>query len=147
MEDEATNLLRKGDESLNFLSDQFDPLRALYKPNLQPPIPNIHVFNNIAEYARAIKEGKTKARPSVPAREALEPNRRTRNLKPEFKQPDIGSRLKAIAQQKAEKGQVVGSRKAPLLGDQTAGKTLGLGTEQRWKKKYKNVLERMDGKH
>ncbi|KAK3728492.1 hypothetical protein QZH41_002354 [Actinostola sp. cb2023] len=143
---------RLKDKRLDFLSDKFDPLRALYTKELQPPIPNIQVFNNLAEYARIIKEGKTKTQPSVAAALKVGPSRRTRNLKPEFKPPDIGTRLKAIASEQnqgdlasKEKLDALGGGVKPPFSCGKTGTTLGLGTENRWKKKYKNVLERMEG--
>lgn len=132
-------------EALDFLSDKFDPLRALYTHELQPPIPNIQVFNNLAEYARVIKEGKAKTPTPVPTRESLGPNRRAKNLKPEFKPPDISTRLAAIAQQQEVKENIVlgSGERSPFLSEERAEKTLQ--TEQRWKKKHKNLLERMEG--
>lgn len=134
-------------ESLDFLSDKFDPLRALYTQELQPPFPNIQVFNNLAEYARVIKEGKPKPTTVLPTRSG--PSKRTRNLKPEFKPVDINTRLTEIAQQRAAtQGLVLGSgEKSPFLTEGLSGRTRDLQQiDRRWKKKYKNVLERMEGK-
>lgn len=138
------------EEYLDFLSDKFDPLRALYTQDLQPPFPNIQVFNNLFEYARVIKEGKAKTPSVVPTQKSSGPNKRTRNLKPEFKPVDINTRLTVISQQQTKKqGLTLGSgEKSSFLTEELAEKTLALQqTEKRgWKKKYKNVLERMEGR-
>ncbi|XP_072519654.1 U7 snRNA-associated Sm-like protein LSm11 [Salminus brasiliensis] len=51
------------DKKLDISSDQFDPLLALYSPQVPLPFPNIKCFNNIAEYESFIKGGRGRAKP------------------------------------------------------------------------------------
>ncbi|KAI4880160.1 hypothetical protein NFI96_031177 [Prochilodus magdalenae] len=48
---------------LDISSDQFDPLLALYSPQVPLPYPNIKCFNNIAEYESFMKGGRGRAKP------------------------------------------------------------------------------------
>ena len=148
------------DERLNFLSPKFDPLKALYSKDLQPPVPNIQIFNNLAEYALAIKEGKTK--PPGPNDSAATKKRRdssqqlpprTRNLKPEFKRPAekdvLQDRLKSLSESKAcsaesrkrSDGRVDDSKLQEFLLAEEAFKE-----EIQKRRKPMNVLERMEGR-
>ncbi|XP_036404371.1 U7 snRNA-associated Sm-like protein LSm11 [Megalops cyprinoides] len=51
------------DSKLDVSSDQFDPLLALYSPQVPLPYPNIKCFNNIAEYESFLKGGRGRAKP------------------------------------------------------------------------------------
>ena len=149
---------KKMDEKLDFLSPKFDPLKALYSQGLQPPIPNIHIFNNLAEYAQAIKEGKIKtsesAKPTKGKASLRQSSTRTRNLKPEFKpeeKEDVQERLKVIAEsnassiesrknEKKSEGRIDDSKLQEFIMAEEAFK------EGQKKKKRLNVIERMEGK-
>ncbi|XP_055033971.2 U7 snRNA-associated Sm-like protein LSm11 [Misgurnus anguillicaudatus] len=48
---------------LDISSDQFDPLLALYSPQVPLPYPNIKCFNNLAEYESFMKGGRGRAKP------------------------------------------------------------------------------------
>jgi len=149
---------KKIHDKLNFLSPKFDPLKALYSQDLQPPVPNIHVFNNLAEYACAIKEGKIKATESVKPTKAQaslrQTSTRTRNLKPEYKpaeKEDLKERLKAISESKVsniEKRQ--SGKKSDGRMDDSKLQEFILAEEafkaEKTKKKRMNVIQRMEGK-
>ncbi|XP_018611830.1 U7 snRNA-associated Sm-like protein LSm11 isoform X2 [Scleropages formosus] len=51
------------DSKLDVSSDQFDPLLALYSPEIRLPYPNIRCFNNISEYESFLKGGRGRAKP------------------------------------------------------------------------------------
>lgn len=145
------------EQSLDFLSANFDPLQALYTKDLKPPIPSIQVFNNLGEYARVIKEGKPKTVPQKDPRKMARlrraASRRTRNLKPEYKPPDISTRLKEIASNRVAREELLSSeRRGSISGQDEDGSSrdkkenpLGFGRGRSGKKKYMNVLEKMDG--
>ncbi|XP_048575828.1 microtubule-associated protein futsch [Nematostella vectensis] len=141
---EENHSRRKDDRSLDFLSANFDPLRALYRRDIQPPFPNIQVFNNLAEYARAIKEGKSK--PAFRPSEKPQPSQRARNLKPQFQGLEIQERLQALAdgstKVEGQGGAVLASAEGGVcLGGKVVGGG-GLGEGRRWKKPM-NVLDKM----
>lgn len=48
---------------LDVSSDQFDPMLALYSPQVPLPFPDIKCFNNIAEYESFLKGGRGRAKP------------------------------------------------------------------------------------
>lgn len=48
---------------LDISSEKFDPLLALYSPQVPLPYPNIKCFNNIAEYESFMKGGRGRAKP------------------------------------------------------------------------------------
>ena len=156
----ADRTSKKMDETLDFLSLKFDPLKALYAADLQPPVPNIQIFNNVAEYALAIKEGKTRSTEVVKPRGKLTTDSsrqalsRTKNLKPEYKpvqKDDLQERLKAIAESKA--GNIEGTKlekKSDVRMDDTKLQEFLLAEEtfkaEQKKKKRMDVIQRMDGK-
>ncbi|XP_036424859.1 U7 snRNA-associated Sm-like protein LSm11 [Colossoma macropomum] len=51
------------DKKLDISSELFDPLLALYSPQVPLPYPNIRCFNNVAEYESFIKGGRGRAKP------------------------------------------------------------------------------------
>lgn len=145
------------DEKLDFLSRKFDPLKALYARDLHPPVPNIQIFNNLAEYALAIKEGKTKSTEAVkPSGKASlrQAASRTRNLKPEFKpaeKEDLKERLKAIAESKVSNtGDRKLEKKSDARMDDSKLQEFILAEEafkaEQIKKKRMDVIQRMEGK-
>ncbi|XP_022785698.1 uncharacterized protein LOC111326036 [Stylophora pistillata] len=147
------------DDKLDFLSSKFDPLKALYNRNLQPPILNIKVFNNLVEYAVAIKEGKTKSttvstRNKAQSVKSLAPHAasRTKNLKPEYKPAEkevLQERLKAIAESKActAEDRKTGMKMGGRLED-TKLREFMLAEEtfkaQQRKKKRMDVIQKME---
>lgn len=149
---------KKMDEKLDFLSSKFDPLKALYSKDLQPPVPNIKVFNNLAEYALAIREGKTKSTTESMKKRAKslaqQTTSRTKNLKPEYKpaeKEDLQERLKAIAESKASitKDTKSGIKKDGRLEDSKLQEFIlaeeTFKAEQREKKRM-DVIQKMEGK-
>lgn len=54
---------RHRDSRLDVSSDQFDPMLALYSPDVPLPFPNIRSFNNVAEYESFLKGGRGRAKP------------------------------------------------------------------------------------
>ena len=139
---------RGKDERLDFLSPKFDPLKALYSRNLQPPVPNIQIFNNLAEYARVIKEGKVK--PKQRTDEDVKPESiptRTRNLKPEFQPKAIGEKLKTIAENlEGNDGSVRADSKS--ASGQFAAEMARIQQREsivRGKRRHANVLDKMEG--
>ena len=144
------------DETFNFLSPKFEAIKALYATDLQPPVPNIQIFNNLAEYALAIKEGKTKSTEPVKQKgkdASRQATSRTKNLKPEYKpaqKEDLQERLKAIAESKASNiGKTKSEKKGDVRMDDSKLQEFILveetfKSEQR-KKKRMNVVQRMEG--
>lgn len=56
------------DSALDFYSDKFDPLKALYTPDLKPPVVDARLYDNLSLYESARKQtsadadgGKTKS--------------------------------------------------------------------------------------
>ncbi len=143
------------DGTLDFLSPNFDALKALYTTDLQPPVPNIQIFNNFAEYALAIKEGKTKSsEPVKPKDSSRQAALRTRNLKPEYKPAEkegLQERLQAIAESKASSIENTKSeKKSDVRMDDSKLQEFILVEEafkaQQRKKKRMDVVQRMEGK-
>lgn len=146
------------DETLDFLSPKFDPLKALYTTGLQPPVPNIQIFNNVAEYALTIKEGKTRSTEVVKLRNSTDSSRhsvsRTKNLKPEYKpvpKEDLQERLKAIAESKTVNTEDTKlGKKSDVRMDDTKLQEFILAEEafkaEQKRKKRMDVIQRMDGK-
>ena len=157
----AKTIRREVNDELDFLSSKFDPFKALYTKDLQPPVPNIKVFNNLVEYAIAIKEGKTKT--TTVSREnraksvkslASQTASRTKNLKPEYKPAEkegLQERLKAIAESKAF---IAKNRKTEIkIGGRVEDAKLHefmLAEEtykaQQRKKKRVDVIQKMEGR-
>nr|XP_046261600.1 U7 snRNA-associated Sm-like protein LSm11 [Scatophagus argus] len=48
---------------MDVCSDAFDPLLALYSPNVRLPFPNVRCFNNVSEYESFLKGGRGRAKP------------------------------------------------------------------------------------
>lgn len=149
---ESRGKKNENEEYLNFLSSKFDPLKALYMRSLQPPIQNIQIFNNLAEYVRAIKgvEGKiTKAREKTnkPAPTQSAPTR-TRNLKPEFQPKAIEEKLKTIAEN--SEGSDESIRKSSTFASCKFAAEMAriqeMETASRKKKRFVNVFDKMEGK-
>lgn len=146
------------DETLDFLSLTFDPLKALYVTGLQPPVPNIQIFNNVAEYALAIKEGKTRSTEVVKPGSTADSSRhsvsRTKNLKPEYKpvqKEDLQERLRAIAESKTGNTEDTKlEKKSDVRMDDTKLQEFILAEEafkaEQKRKKRMDVIQRMDGK-
>ena len=155
------------DKRLDFLSLKFDSLKALYTPELQPPIPNIQIFNNLAEYARVIKEGKAKPPQVFPkSRTGVAGNvteftkllpARARNLKPEERRK-AESRETAVQEKLrllSEAG-LPGSSEKFVDGNSPQFEQLRRKAEElvredqekliKKKKKHVNVLEKMEGR-
>lgn len=142
---------------MDFLSPGFDSLKALYTTDLRPPVPNIQIFNNVAEYALAIKEGKTRATELVKTKGKMESLRqaslRAKNLKPEFKpvqKEDLPERLKAIAESKASNiKDTISEKKRDVRMDDSKLQEFILVEEafkaEQRRKKRMDVVQRMKG--
>lgn len=50
-------------EKIDVCSEKFDPLLALYSPNVSLPFPNIKCFNNVSAYESFLKGGRGRAKP------------------------------------------------------------------------------------
>lgn len=50
-------------EKIDVCSEKFDPLLALYSPNVSLPFPNVKCFNNVSEYESFLKGGRGRAKP------------------------------------------------------------------------------------
>ena len=154
------------DKRLDFLSLKFDSLKALYTPELQPPIPNIQIFNNLAEYARVIKEGKAKPPQVFPkSRTGVAGNvteftkllpARARNLKPEerrkaeSRETAVQEKLRLLSEAGSSEKLRFVDGKSPQF-EQLRRKAEELVREDqekliKKKKKHVNVLEKMEGK-
>ena len=154
------------DKRLDFLSLKFDSLKALYTPELQPPIPNIQIFNNLAEYARVIKEGKAKPPQVFPkSRTGVAGNvteftkllpARARNLKPEerrkaeSRETAVQEKLRLLSEAGSSEKLRFVDGKSPQF-EQLRRKAEELVREDqekliKKKKKHVNVLEKMEGR-
>ncbi|XP_028271542.1 U7 snRNA-associated Sm-like protein LSm11 [Parambassis ranga] len=111
-----------GADSTDVCSDKFDPLVALYSPNVRLPVPNIKCFNNVAEYESFLKGGRGRAKP-----ENVE-KRRLKAMKG-VADPERIERLKKLMVnnpvEESEEGESSGT------------------TRRRRQKTHKNVLTRM----
>ncbi|KAI5105080.1 U7 snRNA-associated Sm-like protein LSm11, partial [Silurus meridionalis] len=112
------------EKKLDVSSDQFDPLLALYSPEVPLPYPNIKCFNNLAEYESFMKGGRGRAKP-----ENVE--KRIRKAKRGVADPERIERLKQlIVKVPCEEGD-----------EESGGKRHAAAAAQR--KAPKNVLTRM----
>ncbi|KAG9334858.1 hypothetical protein JZ751_006427 [Albula glossodonta] len=108
------------DSKLDVSSVQFDPLLALYSPQISLPFPDIKCFNNIAEYESFLKGGRGRAKP-----ENVE--KRLRKARKGVADPERIERLKKLmVNAEPEEGEGSGSRRP-----------------RRKQKAPKNVLTRM----
>ena len=120
---------------LDFTSPSFNAFKALNSKNLKPPVPNARIFNNITEYAKALKAGKN------------EPKRENAD--------DLAKRLKNIAENKVNKLRNRNRDPKKLehlmkVKSQTDGIVEKVAMLEKTKKNLKkrqqmNVLERMEG--
>ncbi|KAL7863340.1 hypothetical protein SRHO_G00123240 [Serrasalmus rhombeus] len=107
------------DKKLDISSELFDPLLALYSPQVPLPFPNIRCFNNVAEYESFIKGGRGRAKP-----ENVE--KKLRKSRRGVADPERIERLKKLMVNNPVED-----------GEETGGK------QSRRKKARKNVLTRM----
>jgi hypothetical protein len=128
----ASTSERKLQKELDFTSPSFNALKALYSKHLQPPVANVHIFNNINEYAKSLKAGKHEPKQTG--------------------EGDLADRLKNIAENKLNKlrNRKRDPRKLEHLmkvKSQTDGIVEKVAMLEKTKKKGQqmNVLERMEG--
>lgn len=114
---------RRRDSRLDVSSDQFDPMLALYSPDVPLPFPNIRSFNNVAEYESFLKGGRGRAKPENVAK-------KERAAKKGVPDPERIARLKELMV------------KNPTGEDAEEG-TSGTRRPLRRQKAPKNVLTRM----
>ncbi|XP_070769791.1 U7 snRNA-associated Sm-like protein LSm11 [Enoplosus armatus] len=50
-------------DKIDVCSESFDPLLALYSPNVHVPFPNVKCFNNVSAYESFLKGGRGRAKP------------------------------------------------------------------------------------
>ena len=120
----------KLEDELDFASPSFNALKVLYSMDLQPPVPNAHIFNNINEYAKSLKAGKHEPKQTE----------------------DLAARLKNIAENKVNK--LRNRKRDPRnlehlmkVKSKTDGIVEKAALLEKTKKKGQqmNVLERMEG--
>ncbi|KAG5853471.1 hypothetical protein ANANG_G00073810 [Anguilla anguilla] len=95
------------DSQLDVSSDNFDPLVALYSPQVPLPFPDIKCFNNIAEYESFLKGGRGRAKP-----ENVE--KRLRKARKGVPDPERIERLKKLmVNAEPEEGESGGRKRPP----------------------------------
>lgn len=60
---QAAESFDNDDEEIDVCSEKFNPLLALYSPNVTLPFPKAKCFNNVAEYESFLKGGRGRAKP------------------------------------------------------------------------------------
>ncbi|KAL4631265.1 U7 snRNA-associated Sm-like protein LSm11 isoform X1 [Arapaima gigas] len=113
------------DSKLDVSSDQFDPLLALYSPEVHLPYPNVRCFNNISEYESFLKGGRGRAKPQ-------NVEKKSRKAQRGVADPERIERLKKLMVNAALAGQEEGEE----------GSSAGRRPVRR-RKAPKNVLTRM----